>query len=101
MTDHDLREWEVAPSTAVGGMPAVVWALIPHDEPEIIAMAMTHQCAQQIVGEHHLVTTPYHDDEHRGGSWLELLTGMQAEIARLQRLLEQNAISYDQDSKEA
>lgn len=96
MTDHDLRAWEIAPRTAFGGM-SVIWALVPDGEPVAVAMATTQECAEQIVAEHALVTTPYHDNEHRGGSWVAMLSGLQAEIMRLRRLLEHHSILHDQD----
>lgn len=82
----DVREWRVGSRYA-----SVLYAVNPDGEDEVIGAGMNPQVAAQIVAEHALCTTPYADDEHRGGSWVTLLAQQAAEIARLRRELEQGS----------
>jgi hypothetical protein len=80
----DTRTWRVGSHYGIH-----LYAVNPAGDDEPIGTALTPEIAAQIVAEHALVTTPYADDDHRGGSWADLFMRQEAEIARLRRELRQ------------
>lgn len=81
----DTRQWRVGSHYGIH-----LYAVNPDGDDQPIGTALTPEIAAQIVSEHALCTTPYADDEHRGGSWVQMIAqllgqqmAMQREIDRL------------------
>lgn len=88
--EHDVREWKTIGSTGID-----LLAINADGTHELIGCMVPGGYAQQVVAEHRLVTTPYYDDEHRGGSWVVLLTRQAVEIDRLQKRVRELEKTHD------
>ena len=80
MKGHDTRAWRVGTHYKIH-----LYAVNPDGDDEPIATASTPEVAAQIVAEHNLCLTPYADDEHQGGSWVETLSWFTGRQVAMQR----------------
>ncbi len=89
---HDIRQWHISQYNNNR-----ISAINPDSDDDAIATALTPNIAEQIVAEHALCTTPYADDDHRGGSWVQLLGQLTGENIRLRRLVAEHGIEVGPD----